>query len=478
MSKLVVQSIEGPDDNANRFPDGLSVTGITTLASAGGITTTGGTLYAPQLSVSGVITATSFSGSGASLTGIDGGIAGVSTTGFSTFRDVKHAGITTCVGIVSCSDVVSTGIVTAKAFIPTQGHLSNRNWVINGSFQVAQRGTTTTTTGFQTVDRWFVNWGGTDESPTVAQVTLTSSDTGPWAKGFRNALQITNGNQTGGAGAGDDITIQTKLEAQNIANSGWDYTNTSSYITLQFWVKSSIAQNFYGRIASNDGTAKSYPFQTGSLSANTWTKVTKTIPGHADLQFDNNTGTGFIFILPPFLGTNFTASGASVDTWATFDSAERTPDSTSTWYTTNDSTYAITGVQIEVGQAPTPFEHRSYADDLLACFRYYYRIKSLSNGDDFATGFNTNTTNCRPTIIFPVRMRSEVTGVDQSGTATDYMVAHGTSETQCSSVPTISGGSEYNCRLVFHVSSGLTAGQGSAGRAYNSSAYLGFSAEL
>ena len=403
MSKLVVQSIEGPDDNANRFPDGLSVTGITTLASSGGITTTGGVLFVGagasvggrlevsgitsvgNLVSSGIITADFYYGSGANLTGT--GIAGVNTTGFSTFKDVKHAGITTCVGIVSCSDVVSTGIITAKAFIPTEGHLSNRNWIFNGSMQIAQRATSTTSTGYASLDRWHINWGGTDESPTIAQVTLTSSDAGPWAKGFRNALQITNGNQTGGAGAGDDVTIQQKIEAQNVANSGWDYTNTSSYITLQFWVKSSIAQNFYGRIASNDGTAKSYPFQTGSLSANTWTKVTKTIPGHADLQFDNNSGTGFIFILLPFLGTDKTDSGVSLDTWATYDSAERTPNSTSTWYTTNDSTFALTGVQIEVGLVPTPFEHREFGNELLRCQRYYeksypYTVAPGTSGDN------------------------------------------------------------------------------------------------
>ena len=95
MSKLVVQSIEGPDDNANRFPDGLSVTGITTLASSGGITTTGGVLFVGagasvggrlevsgitsvgNLVSSGIVTADSFYGSGANLTNIDTGVAGV-----------------------------------------------------------------------------------------------------------------------------------------------------------------------------------------------------------------------------------------------------------------------------------------------------------------------------------------------------------------------------------------------------------------
>ena len=63
-------------------------------------------------------------------------------------------------------------------------------------------------------------------------------------KGFRKALQVTNGNQTSGAGAADILQILYKMEAQDIANSGWDYTSASSYITYSFWVKSSIAQTF------------------------------------------------------------------------------------------------------------------------------------------------------------------------------------------------------------------------------------------
>ena len=79
----------------------LSVTGISSFA---------------DVVSSGIITADSYYGSGANLTGIEGGVAGVNTTGFSTFRDVKNAGISTFVGIVSCSDVVSSGIVTADGF--------------------------------------------------------------------------------------------------------------------------------------------------------------------------------------------------------------------------------------------------------------------------------------------------------------------------------------------------------------------------
>ena len=57
------------------------------------------------------------------------------------------------------------------------------------------------------------------------------------------------------------------VEAQNMANSGWNFPSSSSFITLSFWVKSSVAQNFYGYLETSDGSAYLYPFETGSLSA-------------------------------------------------------------------------------------------------------------------------------------------------------------------------------------------------------------------
>ena len=61
-----------------------------------------------------------------------------------------------------------------------------------------------------------------------------ASGTTPYTLGFRKALRVTNGNQTSGAGGGDYIWIQTPLEAQDIANSGWNYTSSSSFMTLSF----------------------------------------------------------------------------------------------------------------------------------------------------------------------------------------------------------------------------------------------------
>ena len=249
-------------------------------------------------------------------------------------------------------------------------NLSNRRLTINGAMTISQRGTSSTTNGYGSVDRFAVYYGGTDEAPTHAQVDVASGTT-PYTSGFRKALKTTNGNQTSGAGADDYILIRQSLEAQDIANSGWNYVSTSSYITLSFWVKSSVAQNFYGHVRNVDGTSQNYPFETGSLSADTWTKVTKTIPGNSNLQFDNDANKGLEINIVPFYGTTYT-SGVSLNAWSAYGSAaDLTPDQTSTWYTTNDATFEMTGVQLEVGSVATDFEHRSFGQELKLCKRYF-----------------------------------------------------------------------------------------------------------
>ena len=263
--------------------------------------------------------------------------------------------------------LVSDGTCTAEIT-----NRSNRNLVINGAMQVAQRGTSSTSTGYASVDRIKLGTSGVDEALTQAQVSLTSSDTGPWEKGFRKAYQLTNGNQTSGADAGDVVEIEYKVESRDLACSGWDYTNSNSYVTLSFWVKASVAQVYYGQIRTNEGTSQTFAFSTGSLSANTWTKVTKTIPGRTGFQLDDGISDGISIKWAPFWGTNRTASGVTLDAWHTTDNSERLPDMTSTWYTTNDSTFALTGVQLELGSTDTDFEHRSYGDELMRCFRYFY----------------------------------------------------------------------------------------------------------
>ena len=275
--------------------------------------------------------------------------------------------------------------------------------------QVAQRGTSSTTNGFGSVDRFQGQHSGTDENPTQEQVDVASGTT-PYTSGFRKAFRITNGNQTSGAGATDLINIQYKLEAQDIANSGWNYTSASSYITLSFWIKSSVAQTFKGHLRTKDGTEQRYAFETGSLTADTWTKVTKTISGDSNLTFDNNNGEGVQINIAAFWGTDYTDNSVTENVWAAHSSGARMKDNTSTWYTTNDATLEITGVQLQVGSVATDFEHRSYAQELALCQRYYYRWTAGAANKYLWMGMATSTSSCFGIILeLPVTMRATPT---------------------------------------------------------------------
>ena len=291
---------------------------------------------------------------------------------------------------------------TATGFPKGTAH----NLIINGAMQVAQRGTSSTTHGYGSVDRFAVYNNGTDEAPTHAQVNVASGTT-PYTLGFRKALKITNGNQTSGAGSGDHTMIQAKSESQDIAQSGWNYTSASSYVTLSFWVKSSVSQNFYGYFRTIDGTQQRYAFETGTLSADTWTKVTKTIPGNSNLQFDNDANQGTEINISPFMGTDFTDSGVSLNTWGAYSGSTRAPDYTSTWYTTNDATFEITGILLEVGDSASDYPHRSYGEELALCQRYYYKYPYTFYG---FFGYGTNSgTNQMGNLIRPVDMRATPT---------------------------------------------------------------------
>ena len=334
--------------------------------------------------VTGVLTATSFSGDGSALTGIGG-------------TDFIHS-----------EQINNSGITTSNYFVPTAGQLGGRrNLIINGAMQVNERGTNSDQTGYQTVDRFKNGYGGHDEVLQQYQGTVASHES-PYAEGFRYNYYLMNGDQTGGAGTSDYAEIQYKMESQDISQSGWNYTDPNSFITLSFWVKSNVGQNYYGFVYTADGTAQRYIFETGTISANSWNKIIVTIPGNSNITLNNDNGEGLIIKWIPFYGTDLTNNSATVGSWANYNGAARTPDYTSDWWTTNNSTFYITGVQLEVGPVATPFEHRSYAETLQLCRRYYQRLPGL--GDHYMFGLARAESNtARTGISVPVPMRAAPT---------------------------------------------------------------------
>ena len=292
-----------------------------------------------------------------------------------------------------------TGTLPAISGANLTGISGRRNMVINGDMSIAQRGTSSTSTGVKTVDRWNM---GANVGVTQSQVALTSG--AAFDSGFRSAYKLTN------TGAIDNTATQYVScfyypEAQDMAKSGWNYKSASSYITISFWIKSSVAGTYNVNPMTQDGTQKIYP-QTFSLSANTWTKVEKSFAGHADLTFNNDNGRGMQLHISPFYGTNFTDSGVSTSAWSNYGSATRFPDYAQNWGASTGATWEITGVQLELGSVATDFEHRSYGEELALCQRYY----QYYNGNyQLGVGRTISSNRVDLTYQFPVQMRDDPT---------------------------------------------------------------------
>ena len=395
---------------------------------------------------------------------------GAVLAGVTTVTSVKVGAAVT----ISESGIEASGIGITCANINGTQIGGRRNLVINGAMLVAQRGTSTTTSGgVNAIDRMQGNHGGTDEAPTFAQVDVASG-TSPYAEGFRKAAKFTNGNQTSGAGGGDYVHLKYVLEAQDIANSGWNFTSSSSFITLSFWVKSSVAQAFSATFRSEDGTRQVYNMTIDSLTADTWTKITKTIPGNSNLQFDNNVNAGLTLFINAFSGTTNTTTDLAQNTWSEWGSAKYSADMTSTWYTTNDATFEFTGIQLEVGSQATAFEHRSYGEELKLCERYF---EVISQGDAYiaiamcySSSIATGVVQCRTT------KRTTPTIYQTSGSSY-YRFYRDNSSEDLSSFTGLSG-SHVNGAAFYKSSMSHTSGHAGGLHGVNASSLVALQAEI
>ena len=295
------------------------------------------------------------------------------------------------------------------------GALSNRNLIINGAMQVAQRGTSSTTDGYSTVDRFTSDIQ--NGSVTHSQESLSSGD--PYDAGFRNFFRLTN--TTASSLSSDRRRLYQNIEAQNLANSGWNYISSTSFITVSFWVRTSVAGSYYFAFRTYDGTSQGYVWQE-TLAANTWTKITKSVSGNSSLAFDNDNGQGFGVIFHQSNGTDFTG-GSSLDQWSAYNNTERTPDDTNGWGATTGATYDVTGVKLEVGDKATDFDHISYGDELARCQRYYVFVE---RGRGSARGSATGASQNAYSHCLPVEMRAVPTcsiySVGRSGCSFEQFV--------------------------------------------------------
>jgi len=283
---------------------------------------------------------------------------------------------------------VVTGILTATSFSGSGANLTslraNRNLIINGDCSVCQyRGNAgiANGTGILTVDRFNLGYSGHDEELTQEHRNNGITNA-PSKLGISHSFQVKNGNQTS-TGSSDYARITYTIESQYMRNSGWDFQNSNSYVTLSFWCKSSVSKNFYGQVFCQDSPFMQRSFETGTLTANTWTKVEIPIPGNSSINFDHNEGPGFIITWYLYAPTSYTSGNGPLNTWMSFNASKRVPADSDAWWTADNATFDLTGVQLEVGNVATPFELKNYDQNLWECKRYFQRSTDQAYGSNY-----------------------------------------------------------------------------------------------
>lgn len=286
------------------------------------------------------------------------------------------------------------------ALIGSQSALENRNIIINGAMRVAQRGTSSTSTGYQTTDRFTFNMSNFDN----AAFTQVQSTDAP--SGFSSSWRIDCTTVETALAADEYSNFAQPIEAQNLQNIQNGSSGAKS-LTLSFYVKSNKTGTFGVNLYKPDNTGRQITATYQVSSANTWEFKTITFAGDtAGGGIDNDNGPGFYIYWHLAAGTNFTSSDST--SWSNYANAGFAFGHAVNIFDNTANDWAITGVQLEIGEQATPFEHRSFGDDLARCQRYYFRSVCETSLAYYADSYSNDTITL--TAMFPVKMRVKGTG--------------------------------------------------------------------
>ena len=284
------------------------------------------------------------------------------------------------------------------ALIGSQTAQGNKNLIINGAMNVAQRSTSVTGNtagGYLTCDRInFVQNMGT--------WTVIQSSDAPSTEGFLNAYRIDCTTADTSVAATDYLLVQQKIEGQNLQTLRKG-TSSAKSVTLSFFVKSNTTGNFVIELYDNDNARQISALYTIS-SANTWEKKTVTFAGDTSGAFDDDNAESLQINWWLGAGSNYT-SGTLNTSWASATTANRVVG-TQNLAASTDNDWAITGVQLEIGEVATAFEHEDKGTTLAKCQRYYQRIQCDTAYDAIMDGMYLVASQFYAMHTFPVQMRA------------------------------------------------------------------------
>jgi len=358
--------------------------------------------------------------------------------------------------------------------------------IINGSMEISQRGTSFTSNGYQ-LDRWSF-----DES-TDGAVTVTQDSTVPSGQGFGKSIKFDVTTADGTLAANQYCQWTQFFEGQNLQLLKYG-TSSAENLTLAFWVRSNKTGTYCMRFVKEAGGQTRYecPIEYSISSSDTWEKkIINLSPTAGSTTFITNSAGAIV---------NSNASGYRI-AWILASGSDFNSGTNNTWTATSDrlgttnqvnfldntsNELYITGVQLEVGEYTSstipPFQHESYADNLLRCERYYQVVGSGTRADNlmYFYAYNFDGTS---TMFGAYNFRKEMrTGpsIDQTSGTNYYTFKCNNAADDFDGVNGFRGGIAGG---EFYLSGGSSVGSSSAGQAgvvmgKNASSHVALVAEL
>jgi len=321
--------------------------------------------------------------------------------------------------------------MTSKAFANAtdanrqQG--GSRNRIINGSMRIDQRNGGAAVNGSFAVDRFEF------QENSGSEFTVQRSSVAP--SGFSNSLLITVTTPASASASQTNRLIQ-RVEGNNIADLNFGSANAST-VTLSFWVRSSLVGTYCAALVNNAAN-RAYVAEYSISEADTWEYKTITVAGDTTGTWETGTASGVQVTFDFGSGSDFNAtagSWVSANDWRTTNQVD--------FANTNGSTFYLTGVQLEVGDTATPFEHRSYGEELALCQRYFenniFVYEGLENDAELSgIGYYKQVKRTTPTL----------TAVNQGGNTATLSGLIDRAAAQCQWWLNIGGGTAYTEKWI------------------------------
>ena len=324
----------------------------------------------------------------------------------------------------------------ARTASASETALSNRNIVINGAMQVAQRGTDVAwaSNGYLALDRF-----GTANNGTAGRFSMKQTADGP--SGFANCLELDVTTADTSIASGEHMVLQYRFEGQDLQQLKKGTSDAESF-TISFYVKGNGNATYMCELFDRDNTRL---IRQQFAVTSSWNRVELTFVGDTTGAFDDNNAHSFDIQFWLHAGSDFTSGTYTSNTWSGKTNTNRAVGISSI-YSSTDNYIRITGLQMEVGPVATPFEHRSFGQELKLCKRYFQKIgnmPAICNGSTTLTAIGPYPVELRatPTVgqtgVFNAQNSSDINNT-QSGTGLGNNFGTSTSMFQAS-IPNFSG---------------------------------------